>query len=697
MRRGPMSIVWAMALACGPGDPEVPAPAPAEAAAPAAPEPLRPDRSVLVTVTLDGEPAEGVLVMQGGGEQTWRTDAAGQATVAVLGSVPGDPMVVASHPDARIEGADVFSDDPVTVALTRFDPSDNEAYVFQLPGGPDRGDSTDECSHCHVVQVREAWDSVHDRSARNPAVLDLYEGTGSGHADAAACEAVGGLVTGGPDLGCVVGDGVLPSLNACYPPCDAPGDRAQTGACADCHAPGMDGRLGGRDLLDAVGLARERGVHCDVCHRVAEVDLDATAPGVAGALRLVRPSEPATSPIFGDWAPLTFGPYHDVVNPRMGAVQRDHFTDGRLCAGCHELEQEVLVPGESVDPERWPSGRLPIHSTWSEWSASPMNPSMPCNGCHMAVDADVLNSADLEEADPTSMIGMAGGWIREPGTVRSHAFEGPRNPASTLLRRAATVEVEGELEADVVTARVTVRNAGAGHAIPTGEPLRSLLLLVEARCGDEVLVPVGGAVVPDHAGFLERRDAGVDWSRWPDAEAGQRLVVVRGTGAWLDYQGFGPFGDGRFAVEEKGLREEELAGVSTVLSVAADGTVELDTPLATGERVLRVPAASLPEPGAPAVERAGSPGFAFARVLAHPHAGTMVPHFLAVDVVADNRLLPGAAWTSEHRFATTCSTPEVEARLIHRAWPLALARDRGWETRESAMAEASTQLGGGRR
>ena len=67
----------------------------------------------------------------------------------------------------------------------------------------------------------------------------------------------------------------------------------------------------------------------------------------------------------------------------------------------------------------------------------------------------------------------------------------------------------------------------------------------------------------------------------------------------------------------------------------------------------------------------------------------MVPHFLAVDVASDNRLLPAASVTTEHAFVATCDTPNVIGRLIYRPRPLALARERGWPAADSVIAEAS--------
>ena len=80
-------------------------------------------------------------------------------------------------------------------------------------------------------------------------------------------------------------------------PCD--GVAENTGGCADCHAPGINGALGGRDLLEATGYAYSYGVHCDVCHKVEDIDLDA-APGVAGRLKILRPTEASPSPGCGD-------------------------------------------------------------------------------------------------------------------------------------------------------------------------------------------------------------------------------------------------------------------------------------------------------------------------------------------------------------------------------------------------------------
>ncbi|MEZ4464345.1 MAG: hypothetical protein R3F43_07465 [bacterium] len=447
---------------------------------------------------------------------------------------------------------------------------------------------------------------------------------------------------------------------------------ADGGDCADCHAPGIDGRLGGRALSEATGRAFEAGIHCDVCHRVAEVDLDSTAPGVAGRLRLLRPVEDGPVALgAGGRLPLTFGPSHDSPNPRMGSVQRDHFRDGRICAGCHQHE-----PALAADQARWPSGRLPIQTTWAEWQAGAYGEAMACNDCHMPPAARVSNGADLQ-AFPLADVGFQGGFVRPAGSTRHHSWVGPRTPESGMLALAAALFVEREVVDGEVIARVTLRNQGAGHGLPTGEPMRAVLVTVQAFCGDEPLAPSGGDSLPGWAGARAQRDRGEDWAVWPEAAPGMVIRVTRRTGEFHDYEGFGPFGDGTFGAPAKGLPVEVVVGEAEVTSVAPDGTVTLSQPLPAGERAWLGDATWL----------AGAPGFAYARVLVDAAGNEMVPHFRAVDVRSDNRLLPLARHTSTHRFRTRCPEPTVVARAVHRPYPLALATERGWAVDDQVMVE----------
>lgn len=653
--------------------------------------------SLLVTVTLDGAPAADVLLTQPGAGLSWRTDAAGQAAVSLDLSVMGAVAVAASHPEARIGGGELYEDDLVAgallIELERFSTVDNLDYVFHNPGTPDEVNNTGACGHCHTAILADWYASPHSRAASNPVVQDLFAGAAAAFADAARCEEAGGVWRGGllPGGGegerCYLGLGALPALNDCVAgDCDSLA--TNTGGCADCHAPGIDGELGGRGLLEAEGVAYDRGVHCDVCHKVESVDMDNPHPGVGGRLHILRPSDEPVSAMLGDWAPLTFGPYPDVLSIVVGAVQRDHYTQADLCGGCHQLDADASALGGAPDLSRWPEGRLPVQSTYAEWLEGPMSPDVTCQSCHMPADPTLGNAADLGLTDHVEP-DMVNGWFRDPGSVRRHVWFGPRSAEERMIDLAAWIRLRTTVEAGLLTVSATVTNSGPGHALPTGDPMRSMLLRVEARCEGAALRPVGGDVVFDVGGALDQQEADGDWALWPGAVPGQRLRVTRRSGAYVDYVGFGPFGDGTFDAVEKGLPEETYAGEATILAVDAEGRVTLDAPLPAGDRAYRVDGeAGLPDEGAPATAQAGAPGFAFARVLAGASGERHVPHFAAVDVISDNRLMPTTAHTSAHLFAADCEQPVVEAVLLYRPYPLLLARERGWPMVEAVMARA---------
>lgn len=634
--------------------------------------------SVSVLVTLDGEAVEGASVMQAGTRSASLTDASGVAVVSVDPNVWGEIWVIASHADARNWGVEVAEAGSVEIPLVRFDRSDNPAYTFKEAGPESHdGTTTAQCGHCHLSIHQEWYASPHRTSASNVAVQDVYQGIALGlSAESCADGMIAALEpgTGSQIEACGVAESVAST--------------GTTGNCADCHAPGINGEVGGRDLLDARGFEYSEGVSCEVCHHVESVH-EGGAPGISGWLAMLRPTEAPATPIFGDFAPLLFGPYTDVINPYMGSVQRDHFHEAAFCGGCHQLDQPVLVAGGQIDESRWPEGVLPVHSTYEEWLESPMNPGAPCQSCHMPPNPLVGNSADLDEVDTGTMPGPAAGWERDPGSVRQHAWYGPRQPDAGMLGLAAALFVETSLIDGVLLASVRVQNVGPGHAIPTGDPLRSLVLRVSASCEGQELAFIGGDTVPSFGGALAANTLPANLLYFPDATPGMVVNFMRRAG-WYDYDGFGRFGDGSFSPEEKGLERWEWLGQAVVLAVAENGEVGLDTAAPDGaERSYLISAPSWPEDGEISRGMAGLPGFSFARVLVDAEGNEGVPHHLATDVRADNRLLPQASYTTEHQFLSTCEAPEVRAILLHRAYPVSTAERYGWAGVDQVMAEAT--------
>ena len=644
--------------------------------------PLRDE--LTVEVLLDGAPVEGAVVLQGGTHVHHRTDERGRTRLVRDPNVVGDQAVVVSHPEARITHRN-WSEagaDPVVIELSRYDRSDNPDYRFQDPGEPERRRTTAQCGHCHNTLNDDWFASPHRTSASNPHVHDSYAGTSHALTNEADCQQRGGrwalarLPGGGDGMRCFVGDGHLTAQPGCLD-ADCLVQPSGKGQCADCHAPAINGVTGDRDLLEAHGIAYDYGVSCDVCHRVESVH-EQGAPGVAGKLQLLRPSEPG-DPVLGAGGllPLTFGPSHDSPNVRMGSVQRDHYRDGSLCSGCHQYDQEATAGLPAPNAQRWPEGRLPVHSTYAEWKAGVFGDQVPCNACHMPPDADVLNGADHQNF-PDSPTGLVAGWIRPPGSVRRHVWFGPRQPESGLLEHAATLYLNKAREGDRWVVRVTTINSGAGHAVPTGEPQRQALLRVTLSCDDQPQPHVGGDVLPAYAGALQTQAAGADWRRWSAAQAGDTVRVVRQLPEFRAYEGFGAFAGATWQPSQKGLRVEQAVGSVRVTAVDGEGRIETSAPIPSGDVAYLVRGDDT---------LAGAPGVAFARVLADAQGRLGVHHSQAVDIVSDNRLMPQARWVSEHRFDASCEAPVAQAQLIHRDFFYDYAQRKAWSVTDRLITQ----------
>jgi len=671
-------------------------------------------------VVLDraGAPVSGAMVMQGGrSNERVSSDEAGKFKLTLLDNGVNVPAVVAAMTGYRAVGVELLTppDGDIELRLHKVEGPDNVHYVYEDPGDGENIDLED-CTHCHQTYVQQFLTSKHAQATRNPLVQDLYAGVSRALNARATCEEAGGRWLEGLEPGskdqkmekCYLGDGVLAALNTqCggpgQPPCDAPGlDGAREpkhfGACADCHAPGIDGVAGGRGLHEATGAAYEKGVHCDVCHKVADIDLS-KPPGVGQRLVMGRPSEPGENTF--KWEPVFYGPIIDVPNPMMRAGYQPKFNESQFCAGCHEQNQPALLPDQELDAARWPDG-LPVHSTFSEWQAGSYGKDgVPCQHCHMPASPDTLNSISLMKDKRDESITF--GWERPGEDNRMHTFMGPLDGEPRLIDTALRLSLTSEVTPGGVATRVTVKNVGAGHAVPTGEPMRSLVLVVEASstpCG--ALQPVGGMSIDDVGGALASGVVGQGVTvkgravKWADgaklAQPGQRLRVVRPTGGFLDYDGVGSFAGSSRQASEKGMPEQVPVAQGEVVSVQATTlTLEEGISVAPGDLVYIGDSwSSSPADGGPSRHLAGAAGMTFARVLVDAAGERQVPHYRAIDMVRDNRIAPGASITTEHAFARgeSCAQGKVRATLLYRPHPLALAESYGWDARDYVIATA---------
>ncbi len=656
----------------------------------------------------DGAPVEGAFALVGGAPASaWAvTDADGRATVQVDDDGISNRWLTADKEGYTAGGIDLDDThgpdgESEIVIFPLPDPSaDNVDYHFQPGGWADSPDVT-ECGHCHR-SIGDDWAlSPHRNSARMRNLWDMYTGGSDRLVD--TCEEAGGWIAEGQDPGeegvaaerCYFGGGVLPFLHeGCGGPdemaCDHPDLAASLtafGSCGDCHAPASDGiEPGSIDLARATGVAFDNGVTCDLCHKVREVLVN-TSPGRDGALVLQRPSEP-TNVLGQEFDPINFGPYPDVPLAVMNGAYSPGMREANWCSACHEYARGTLHADHPVDGDRWPNG-LPIIETHSEYEAGPYAGTVDtCQLCHMETLDEESSTYNITEEGLIPSYDQ--GWLRASGEVRHHDFGGAEKMQAPDFELVLTAQ-GGEVEAVA-----TITNAHAGHGIPTGSPLRHLMVRFEATDGDGAPVPAsGGQSIPDVGGWRHRGEVGVDLT-----VNGSELVFaaqaldgatvarfVRPTGAWDDYDGPGTGSFAGLSAVEKGLPVHQVLGERSIQSLAGDTAIVVEPPpaLEAGDIVYL----------AGHDDAAGAPGWLYAKVYVDSDGNRGVPHYRAVGMASDNRIAPEATGTSTVWFpAPESGDLTVVARLVYRRYAAAVAVVYGWDVKDSELTRSTRTYSG---
>jgi hypothetical protein len=177
--------------------------------------------------------------------------------------------------------------------------------------------------------------------------------------------------------------------------------------------------------------------------------------------KLLRPAG-VQQVIFGSLDDVDRGA--DSFSPLQGSSQ--------VCAACHS-------------GSFW---GVPVYTSYAEWLDSPYPAlGVQCQNCHMA-------PSGIGNAAPGR-----GGMERDPSQLAGHAFPGATDPK--LLARAAQLEVEVQRQDGVMEVTVRVYNSGAGHHLPTDQPMRHLILVVQARDAEGTpLGYLGRFEIPDWGG-----------------------------------------------------------------------------------------------------------------------------------------------------------------------------------------------------
>jgi hypothetical protein len=399
-------------------------------------------------------------------------------------------VVVAAHVGYWNEGLTVTA--PLagqTIALTPVPQDDNPDYPFLAPGS---------CGFCHSTQFFEWSGSAMAHTGQNTWVYDVYNGEGTAGGK-------GGFV--------YTRDSVHAGQNA-------------ASECSACHQPESWMKAPYSAMGDIKSMEAERGVSCEICHKVAHVDeTKPNFPGMwPGVVRMTRPFDPNAHQVeygvLGDVDYRSPGYMRASLQPQLPAA---------LCAACHQDKND---PDNDGDFEE--ANGVVSEPTYGEWAASPYgDPTSPlystCANCHMPVKG---TTRVCEVASPPIE--------RDPNTIRSHEFRGT---TAEFLENAVSLTVSAEIVDSKILAEVKITNDRTGHAVPTGVTIRNMVLVVDATreedgtaladLGTQHVDALGGVGDPTQ-GYFAGLPGKVYAKRNVDAEGKGPVFYTDATGIELD-------------------------------------------------------------------------------------------------------------------------------------------------------------------
>ncbi len=197
--------------------------------------------------------------------------------------------------------------------------------------------------------------------------------------------------------------------------------------CLRCHGP--IAHL--TDDFDLKSPSAAEGVTCWFCHSISSVNRGADVHNYYNldtTGMLYGPHKKSS----GSKHPLTYSPLHLV---------------SELCAGCHEYTNKNGVG---------------VLETFSEWSESPYpDNEVYCQNCHMPIMFD-LKAVDSQEKDSYF--------------ATAHEFLGGHSNIN--LANAVKMETSIKRNGRRLDVKVNITNIESGHKLPTGIPVRKLVLRV---------------------------------------------------------------------------------------------------------------------------------------------------------------------------------------------------------------------------
>ncbi len=199
--------------------------------------------------------------------------------------------------------------------------------------------------------------------------------------------------------------------------------------CLSCHSP-IAVMTGDLNLVKKVSW---EGVTCDYCHSIREVTLTGPNPKARVEFSLVKS-----------------GPSKEASSSAHQSVYSAVHTSSLVCVSCHEYKN--------------PQG-LAVLTTYSEWKGSNYGTKeQGCQSCHMyRVQGNVV--------DPS---------VKSASQLKLNLHQIPGSHSIEQLNKAIQAQLSAVHERGQLKVSVRIANGGAGHDVPTGSPLRQLILELRA-------------------------------------------------------------------------------------------------------------------------------------------------------------------------------------------------------------------------
>lgn len=445
-----------------------------------------------VVVNADGPVEDAIVQIYGSPKQIKTTKTGAFSFSGISGTKP--ITITAWYAGFYIGWVQVNPSDPkwtggqnLKITLKPYPTTDNNTYTWFTFNGVTGSAS---CGLCHR-EYKEWLADAHSQSAKNIRFLTMYTGEDVNGNPGQLTEFTTQGKVKDPD-----------TSKGYYGPGYLLDNPTRAGNCATCHTPmastaptdqncGWSGCHNSLTIENSHGIIAQAasplslqgpaadGISCDFCHKISAVTIDpvtklppADMPGIL-SMKMTRPVK--GQEIF----------YGTLVDIPRRASYLPLLDQSEYCAPCH-----YGVFGGVMGVGTVTNGTL-VYNSYGEWLDSPYSNAetgKTCQDCHMP-----------KSSSNWFVFSDKGGIERDYATLHNHAMPGATD--KELLQNSVTMKSTASRQGDQILTEVSITNDKTGHDVPTDEPLRSMILVIEAVDQNGKTVTLAeGPVNPDYSG-----------------------------------------------------------------------------------------------------------------------------------------------------------------------------------------------------